>query len=225
MTSRKRHERGFTLLEVMIAMTLLGLLMVALFGGLRLGVRAWKTGDRHAEETTRVEAVHRFVRAQLSQAHRLPWIDEDGREHEAFEGGSQAVTFTTLLPEHLAMDGFHLITLGLAGRGGERLVVSWRPFRSDMSTIADELGVQETTLADGVLDVQFSYFGRTKKDGPRGWHERWDDSVGLPSLVRMRVGLTDGRRWPVLVVAPAMHNARDIDVVPLLPQTADGDAG
>ena len=224
MRTRKRHERGFTLLEVLIAMTLLGLLMVAQFGGLRLGVRAWETGDRHAKEVTRVESVHRFVRGQLSQAYRLPWIDEDGRERAAFEGAPEAVIFTTLLPEHLAMGGFHSVTLGLVGRGGEkRLVVSWRPFRPDMSTIADELGVRETTLVDGVSDIEFSYFGRTKRDEPQGWHERCDDSAGLPSLVRMRVGLADGRRWPVLVVAPAMHSARDLDPVP--PGTADGDAG
>ena len=191
-------------------------------------MRAWETGERHAEETNRVEAVHRFVRGRLSQAYRLPWIDEDGRERAAFEGTPEAVVFTTVLPEHLAMGGFQLLTLGLAGRGEEkRLVVSWRPFRPDMSRIADELGVRETTLLDGVSDIEFSYFGRRTRDEPRGWHERWDDSAGLPSLVRMRIGLADGRRWPVLVVAPAMHSARDLDPVPVPvpPGTADGDAG
>ena len=173
MRHRKGHEHGFTLLEVLIAMTLLGLLMVVLFGGLRLGVRAWETGDWHAKEMTRVEAVHRFVRGRLSQAYRLPWIDEDGRKRAAFEGTAEAVIFTTLLPEHLAMGGFHSVTLGLAGRGGEkRLVASWRPFRPDMSTVADALGVRETTLVDGVSEIEFSYFGRTKKDELLGWHER-----------------------------------------------------
>ena len=40
MRHRRGHEHRFTLLEVLVAMTLLGLLMVVLFGGLRLGVRA-----------------------------------------------------------------------------------------------------------------------------------------------------------------------------------------
>jgi len=47
----------------------------------------------------------------------------------------------------------------------------------------------------------------------------------LSSLVRMRVGLTEGRHWPVLVVAPAMHSARDFDPVPVSIGTDDGDAG
>jgi prepilin-type N-terminal cleavage/methylation domain-containing protein len=35
-------DAGLTLLELLVAITLLGLLMAALFGGLRLGARAWE---------------------------------------------------------------------------------------------------------------------------------------------------------------------------------------
>ena len=45
---RANGERGFTLLELLIAMTLLGLLMLGLFGGLRLGARVWEAGDARA---------------------------------------------------------------------------------------------------------------------------------------------------------------------------------
>ena len=37
-----RAEGGFTLLEMLVAMMLLGLIMVMIFGGLRLGLRVWK---------------------------------------------------------------------------------------------------------------------------------------------------------------------------------------
>ena len=44
MSTRPPHdgEAGFTLLELLISMTLLGLLMLVVLGGLRFGARAWE---------------------------------------------------------------------------------------------------------------------------------------------------------------------------------------
>ena len=53
MTPRTEPEAaGFTLVEILVAITLLGLLMAALFGGVQLGVRAWESSE--AEETSHV---------------------------------------------------------------------------------------------------------------------------------------------------------------------------
>ena len=59
---RATGERGFTLLELLISMSLLGLLMLGLFGGLRLGARVWEAGDQQSADRIRVEAVQRFIR-------------------------------------------------------------------------------------------------------------------------------------------------------------------
>ena len=45
-------ERGFTLIEILVAVMLLGLLMAALFGGVRLGVRAWEASGTRTSTTT-----------------------------------------------------------------------------------------------------------------------------------------------------------------------------
>ena len=43
---------GFTLLELLAAIMLLGLLMAVLFGGLRLGARVWETADARLDPSS-----------------------------------------------------------------------------------------------------------------------------------------------------------------------------
>ena len=42
-------RRGFTLVEVVIALTIVATLLVVMFAGLRVGMAAWQRGDERAE--------------------------------------------------------------------------------------------------------------------------------------------------------------------------------
>ncbi|MCH8035911.1 MAG: prepilin-type N-terminal cleavage/methylation domain-containing protein [Proteobacteria bacterium] len=85
------RQRGFTLIEILIAMTLLGLLMAMLFGGLRLGTRAWEASDARSAELARLEAVHGFIRRALTGAYPLLRTETGGAKRRiAFTGGAEA---------------------------------------------------------------------------------------------------------------------------------------
>ena len=60
--------RGFTLVELLVVLALLGLVSVALIGALRFGLRAWDTGERRVEQLNRVQAVQAFLRRRIQQA-------------------------------------------------------------------------------------------------------------------------------------------------------------
>ncbi len=49
LTALPLDERGFTLLELVLALSILAAMLVILFGGLRVGLRAWQRGDARAE--------------------------------------------------------------------------------------------------------------------------------------------------------------------------------
>src|SRR5579864_2460479 len=64
-------DAGFTLLELLISLTLLAVLSAILFGGLRFGTRAWERSEVMASETDEIAIAQNFLRRQLSDAYPL----------------------------------------------------------------------------------------------------------------------------------------------------------
>jgi general secretion pathway protein J len=211
-----KRQRGFTLLEILIAMTLLGLLMAMLFGGLRLGTRAWEASDVRSADLARLEAVQGFIRRALTGAYPLAGTgDDDAKRRIAFTGGAQAVAFTALMPAHFGVGGFYTITLAVEdGVDDKRLVFRRQLFQSGAEESSPPAAAgadeeKEKVLLDGFSKAEFSYFGIADNDEAPAWHADWKDQKTLPDLVRFSVSFADKdkRAWPDLVVAPQISAA------------------
>ncbi len=206
-----RWERGFTLLELLIAMTLLGLLMLGLFGGLRLGARVWEASDARSADRARIEAVQRFIRTYLGQARPLAAADRTGDNVVAFIGRGERLDFTAVLPAHLSAGGFEHVALSLADHDdGHGLVLEHGPLqrREDGRAELFQLDEAETAvLLDNLVAVEFSYYGARNRGEDAEWTDRWDDDQRLPLLVRIRIEFpeSDRRIWPELTVALRIH--------------------
>ena len=205
---KQRGQRGFTLLELLVAMTLLGLIMVLLFGGLRLGTRAWESGDERSEELARLEVVQGFIRRQLSQAFPLVVSLDRAERRISFAGRPDRLEFTTLMPTHLGVGGFHRLVLSVAADGAERrLVMRRRLFQSGMEYAVEQPDAEddaETVLLDQISGAAFSYYGAMDADEEPEWRDTWEEARSPPLLVRLDVTFAEGDRryWPELVVRP-----------------------
>lgn len=193
-------QKGFTLLELLIGMVLLGLILTLLFGGLRLGARSWDSGDKRADDSTQLRAIHGFLRRELSQVFPLRWKNEvDTRL--AFAGAADALKFVAPLPVQVSGGGLYLLGLELEkGEEGQSLIMKRalsNPAEKDFSSL--EQG-EKSVLADHIENMRISYFGAATPESEPGWQEKWDDPQRLPLLVRIQVKLSNGRDWPDLVV-------------------------
>ena len=193
---RAWRERGFTLLEVLIAMTLLGLLMMLLFGGMRLGTRAWETNSNRIEEIEEIQISHQIIRRMLSQAYPLVEPTESidaivGRRIE-FQGEPEYVAFTGLMPAHLG-GGFHRFELSVKNDSSEAsLALRWRRVSSEGEY--DGATDNETILIERISAAKFTYFGVVEGATDPDWQQEWRNRTRLPALVRLVIDFPDGDR-------------------------------
>jgi general secretion pathway protein J len=208
--TRTRSERpsaaGFTLVELLIAVTLLSLLSVALLLALRVGVRAERAGSVRLEAEEGTALALSFIRAQLGDARAALEVDGTGRSVVVFDGAADHVAFVAPLPARVNLPGLHLIEIvAIRAALGPQLVIRARPYRPPNILPAD---IPEKPLIPGLGAAEFAYFGAARSNEPPSWHGEWRDMLTLPALVRLRVSDARGEAAPDLVVA--LHSAARI---------------
>lgn len=204
---RRKREAGFTLVELLVAMTLMAFLSIMLFGGLGFGARSWEAVVDSSSARDQIVATQTFLRDRLSQV-TLPgtgqerWSEEDG----SFSGEAAKVEFVAPWLSALSLGGLYRFTLWHeeTDTGDGQLLLSWRPADADPENLA-ELGdlAGERVLLDGVTGFNLSYYGATDEDGQPEWYDQWEEPASPPHLIRIQVAFGDARRlWPEFVVAP-----------------------
>lgn len=209
---RRRGDAGFTLLELLVALTLLGLVLAVIFGELRFTARAWDAADAKLDRNGELLSVHSFVRQRLQQVHE-PQLEGEPDSPERpviFDGDSRAMAFLATMPANVSEGGFYRISLSSQiDDKGNNLFISWRPFAEDGTPTVVDTHENSRVLLRGVREVRFSYFGKTSETTAPQWWDIWPLRDAAPSLIRLDVAFEDDdpRVWPALVVAPSIASA------------------
>lgn len=195
---RRRRQAGFTLLELVVAITLMGLVLVMLYSGLRLGLNSWDGGERHAEETNRRRSVEEFLRRRLAESVTVYQTNDRQERTVMFAGRSDDIEFVAPMLTYLGQGGLYRLRIDVAGG---RLRIRFRPYLPQDSSAGDE---RESLLLEGVSGLEWAYFGleRDNDTEPPRWRSAWNSPERRPALVRLNLAVR-GEPWPDLVVALA----------------------
>lgn len=223
---RRHHGRvvrfaGFTLVELLIAIALFGLILTGLYSGLRMATRASDAGEAHATENDELRAVMGFLRFELGQVYPLVFTNED-EERVIFEGEPDRLMFVARLPQHRGVEGAYQIFLL---EDQDRLVLRYRLTKADHPYLFESRDVgKEVVLVPGVENVGFSYYG--KRGRTARFYSRWDDPERLPKLLRMRIRPKGrGVHWPDLIVPIRAEVQEDAPELILQPPSAEDEEG
>jgi general secretion pathway protein J len=193
--------RGFTLIEVVVTLTILGFIVLIVFGAFRLGLSAWDRGEKTREADQRQRTAMQFLSRQIKSMvpYKVKSQKAEG-DYLAFEGKGRSIRFVSALSLRAARpEGcvFAIYEFKEGGQEGGRLVAyEQRVVTKDFFDEApkEEKGI---VLLEGISDLRFEYFREEDPEKTRseGWVEEWNarDEKELPRAMKMTVTYKNGK--------------------------------
>jgi general secretion pathway protein J len=219
-----RRPSGFTLVEVLVAMTLFSLILTGLFGSLYASGRSWESAESRMVLNDQRRLVTTFVRQRIEQAVPLRIA---GREEPRmlFRGGADELDFVAPLPAHSGGAGLHQLKLRVRTvvEGRRALILDYVPVAgTDAQQRLDDQNAKSVEVATELQSVEFAYHGSREPDVPPRWHDTWQDADVLPEFVRLRFNVDrDQSSWPELLIPIRAREVRGQNQFMIFERAAD----
>lgn len=224
-TGKKRN--GFTLVEMMVSLTIAGLLAVLISVGLNLGVKSWNTIiGQQTEREERLNARYLLNRL-LGNVQSEVIYAESGESIVAFQGSRDELFFVAPLQLVEGFDDLYWIHLAIKQIPGNEqgyLTLHFMPFsllhsELDETLAQEEIGfdfdllreqissddAQEVVFKQGIDEVEFEYLEIDRERFPQ-WHSDWNEEKKLPDLIALRTRTDQGGSWLTIMIKPRVRN-------------------
>lgn len=185
------QSEGFTLLELIISIALIGIIVLIIVGTMRLAVRSVESGERRMEALERMRASLNIIDSQIQSFVPLTY-EEDAKTKYYFKGGRDSMQFSTNFSIWGGERGYVITTYTVkAGDNGKQVLYA-------SENIAGMEGSRETRLFDNFERVYFEYFYKDPTEEKGKWMERWPSDTVIPDKVKFH--LIDGARDLSLII-------------------------
>jgi type II secretion system protein J len=196
---RPQNSLGFTLIEVVLALSIFALIGAVLYGAFSLSHSAVAKSQASFEDNQKLRSFTDLLGSYVRSAY--PYRQSVQDTTVFFDGQEDQLTFVSS------------ISLAMGGRGMSKIRVAWEaaeegegaiqleeevPVRFNLSEDRDPGGLRnDVIIRERVKDFRFAYLDPKSED--ERWEERWDgrEKLALPRAVRVSYRNHDGKeiRW------------------------------
>lgn len=173
-------ESGFTLLELLISIVMLGIIIVILVGALRLGFRSVDTGEKKIDSIERMRVALSIIDSQIQSQIPLAY-EAEGATQYYFVGARDSLQLSTNYSIWGGQKGYVIVSyrVSLEEEGKAILYAS--------EHIVGMEDVRETKLLDAFDDIYFEYFYKGPTDEVGNWVEEWTDTSQIPPKIKIHL--------------------------------------
>ena len=199
-------KRGFTLLELMLSLAIMGVVLLIIFGALRVGTRAWEKGEKDVAVHQRQRAVLGLLSQQIASA--CVYEIKMGDDAFYFKGSEETIEFVSRNPiVPGALTGVVFVKYMIQAGNGDRKK-QLKLYEKDAGFLKKEdLESQREedlfTLIPGIQDLQFEYLKGDDDGSETEWQTSWNPSekTGLPLAVKIVLKQNEGTA-PIKLIVP-----------------------
>jgi general secretion pathway protein J len=172
---------GFTLLELMISISMLVIIILIISGAMRLGFRSVTAGEKKVESLERLRTSLSIINAQIQSGFPMT-ISDQGEKKYYFQGTGKSLQLSTNYSVWGGQRGYVIVNYRVErdASGKESLYASEHIVGMEAS--------RETKLLDAFDEIRFDYSeAELTGEGGDSWVEEWTDDTTIPSKIRLHL--------------------------------------
>ncbi|MCE5263984.1 MAG: prepilin-type N-terminal cleavage/methylation domain-containing protein [Deltaproteobacteria bacterium] len=179
MRTTDKSAGGFTLLELLISMSLLVVIVSITMGAMRMGSRAIAAGEKRMDGQERFRTVLSIMDAQIQSQVPLSY-DEGGNKKYRFRGDGKSLRLSTNYSIWDGRRGYVMVDYRVEtdDAGNEILYAS--------EQVPGIEGRRESRLIDAAA-ISFDYFYKDPTEEQGKWVETLSEGTVIPERIRLRV--------------------------------------
>jgi prepilin-type N-terminal cleavage/methylation domain-containing protein len=223
-TKHHLHEKGFTLLEVMVSVTLIAVMAVGIWELLRISLHSWTRGTGFIDASQAQRSILDSIKKQMASAYPLyspEDVQQAGSRFPMFVGDESSLQFISLNSlQFIESPGLTFVYYEITedSDGGYSLIERETPYTGQLP---DEATIDESRalpVFQNLTECSFEYFtkGDANNNTTAEWVTEWDASTELllPAAVAVNMVSSDsqGNLISRRIVAP-------IATIPIDPRT------
>jgi prepilin-type N-terminal cleavage/methylation domain-containing protein len=173
-------NRGFTLLELMISIAMIGLIVLIIAAAMRLGIQSVEKGESRIDSLERIRTSLNTIEAQIQSMTSLTY-DDNGEKKRYFTAARDSLRFSTNYSIWGGQRGYTVVSYAVEtdNQGKQTMKAS--------ENVIGMSNAREAKLLGSYDRIYFEYFYKGPTDEKGSWVEEWKDDINIPEKVKLHL--------------------------------------